>query len=164
MRCVRALAFITVLFLIVIVTAVASSTAAPPATRRAVERGIRECVNDNRRDAGLAPLRASRVLSEAARLHARNMARQHFFDHVDPRGRDVGERVAIFDRAGRYALVGENIAAGYRTVAATCEGWMHSAGHRANILRRDYTSLGSGFARGGEYGRYYVQVFAAAED
>jgi uncharacterized protein YkwD len=126
----------------------------------AAERSIRACANRNRRAVGLEALSPSRVLSKAARLHARNMAQQHFFDHVDPQGRSPGDRVAIFDREHRYTLVGENIAAGYPSVAAACEGWMHSAGHRANILGREYTALGTGFSRGGDYGRYYVQVFA----
>jgi uncharacterized protein YkwD len=142
-----------------------SAASAEPVSRAvfhaAAERGIRDCVNRNRRIGGLAPLVASRVLSKAAHLHARDMVRQRFFDHVDPQGRGPEDRVAIFDRAHRYVLIGENIAAGYPDAAGACEGWMHSAGHRANVLGRDYTALGTGFARGGEYGRYYVQVFAA---
>ena len=77
--------------------------------------------------------------------------------------RDAARRMAWadLDRGHRYILIGENIAAGYPSAAAACEGWMHSAGHRANILGRDYTALGTGFARSSKYGRYYVQVFAA---
>jgi uncharacterized protein YkwD len=133
------------------------------ASHSGVERGIRECANRNRRAAGLETLQASRVLSQAARLQARNMAKYNFFDHTDLQGRDPQDRVEIFDREHRYDLVGENIAAGYSSAQATCEGWMHSPGHRANILGEDYTAIGVGFSRGGEYGRYYVQVFARAE-
>ena len=39
------------------------------------------------------------------------------------------------------------------------DGWMHSPGHRANILNPDYTLMGIG-ARKGHNGRWYVaQVF-----
>ncbi len=126
-----------------------------------IEQGIRDCANRNRRSRGIAPLGSGGPLNRAARLHAGNMARHGFFDHTDPQGRGPTERVAIFDRAGRFAFVGENIGAGYRSVAAACRGWMSSAGHRENILRSDYTHVGAGFARGGPYSRYYVQVFAA---
>lgn len=126
-----------------------------------IERGIRDCANRNRRAGDLGRLAWSRALARAARLHARNMARQDFFDHTDMQGRGVGERVAIFDRAGRFTFVGENIAAGYSSATSACQGWMNSRGHRENILNPEYTHIGGGFARGGSLGRYYVQVLAA---
>ena len=124
------------------------------------ERAIRGCANRNRRAAGLEPLRARGVLVKAARFHARNMASQGFFEHDDPQGRGPAERVELFDSQGEFAFVGENIAAGYGSVAKACQGWMNSSGHQANILGDEYTHIGGGFARGGPYGRYYVQVFA----
>lgn len=139
----------------------ASAGATASVSVSAIEQGIRECANRNRRARGIAPLSSGRSLNRAARLHARNMARHGFFDHTDPQGRGPTERVAIFDRSGRFAFVGENISAGYRSVAAACRGWIDSEGHRENILSSDYTHIGGGFARGGPYGRYYVQVFAA---
>ena len=127
------------------------------------ERAIRGCANRRRRAAGLEPLQASGALGKAARLHARNMAADGFFDHTDPQGRGPAERVELFDGRNELTFVGENIAAGYGSVAEACGGWMNSSGHRANILDADYTHIGGGFARGGSYGRYYVQVFARAE-
>ncbi len=127
----------------------------------ATEQGIRECANRNRRARGIAPLAAAAPLNRAARFHAANMARRGFFDHTDPQGRGPAERVGIFDRGGRFSFVGENISAGYDSAGAACRGWMGSPGHRRNILDPDYTHIGGGFARGGPYGRYYVQVFAA---
>jgi uncharacterized protein YkwD len=125
-----------------------------------VQKSIRECANRNRRAAGLEPLLASSILTEAARLAAKDMATQGFFSHVDPQGRDPEDRVRIFDPEGRFTFVGENIAAGYPSVHAVCVGWMHSPGHRANILHGGYTHIGGGFATGGPYHAYYVQVFA----
>lgn len=127
---------------------------------RSAERLIRQCANRERARAGLSPLVASPALGRAARLHARNMARWRFFDHDDPLGRDPSARLALFDTTGVFAGAGENIAGGYRSVAATCDGWMRSPGHRDNILG-DYTHVGGGYARGGGFGRYYVQVFAS---
>jgi uncharacterized protein YkwD len=148
-----------VAFLAVATHPVQAGPASAAASRPAAATAIRQCANRHRSAAGLAPLRHSGVLAAAARLHARNMVRHGFFDHTDHLGRRPLERVEIFDREGRFRLVGENIAAGYPSVAAACAGWMRSAGHRANILRAGYAAIGGGFARGGEYGRYYVQVF-----
>lgn len=125
------------------------------------ERRIRRCANVRRSKNGVRRVRTARKLNRAARLHARNMARHGFFDHTDHRGRSPYDRVGIFDRGHRiFSSVGENIAAGYGSVRAACRGWMKSGGHRANILERGWTHIGAGFARGGPYGRYYVQVFA----
>jgi streptogrisin C len=141
-------------------TAGAGASSATASMREAAT-AIRQCADRHRRAAGLDPLQPSGVLAAAARLQARNMARHRFFDHTDHLERGPLERVEIFDSGDRFDLVGENIAAGYPSVAVTCAAWMRSAGHRANILRATYKSIGAGFARGGEYGRHYVQVFGA---
>ncbi len=137
-----------------------SAGAGRAASIAGIERAIRGCANHNRDVAGLPPLRASGVLGKAARLQARNMATQGFFDHEDPQGHGPLERVEIFDTRHEFFFVGENIAAGYPSASVACKGWMQSPGHRENILNADYTRIGGGFARGGPYGRYYVQVFA----
>lgn len=125
-----------------------------------VERGIRACANNERAKRGLRPLRDNRTLDRAARYHARNMYGHNFFDHTDPWGRGPAERVARFDRGHTLDFIGENIAAGYGSTRAVCAGWMHSPGHRANILDRDYTVMGAGFVKGRRgYGTYFVQDF-----
>jgi len=146
-----------------LVATLLATSVAPASTGdvRSTERALRRCVNDERAKAGLPRLRASRPLTRAARAHARAMARRGFFDHRDPSGRDARQRVA--QRTDRYGrAVGENIAAGQQNAQATCRDWMASAGHRANILNASFDHVGTGYARGGPYGRYLVQVFGAA--
>ena len=129
-------------------------------TSSSVEASIRSCANRERRERGLGSLEHDQTLDRAARLHARRMLEQGFFDHVDPAGNGPADRVKRFAKR-RYVIVGENIAAGYETARATCRDWMKSHGHRENILRPSFTRIGTGYASGGgEYGRYYVQVFA----
>jgi len=85
------------------------------------------------------------------------MLEQGFFDHTDPEGHGPRDRVARVSRRD-WVAVAENIAAGYRSAARTCARWNRA--HRANMLRRGYTHIGAGYARGARgYGRYYVQVF-----
>lgn len=139
-----------------------ASTAAKTKKQKRIaraERRMRVCANYRRSRNGLPPVRAARKLNRAARMHARNMAKHRFFSHTDHRGRSPFDRVRIFDRNGTFVAVGENIAAGFRSVRGACRGWMRSKGHRENMLRRGWTHIGTGFALGGPYGRYYVQVF-----
>lgn len=122
------------------------------------ERGILQCVNAERAKRGIAALKQDPSLAKAARFHAKQMRTKRFFDHTDPAGRSPADRVRRYtNRFG--AGVGENIAAGGRTPKATCRQWMNSAGHRANILDPDYRYLGTGYAKGGKYRHYWVQVF-----
>ncbi len=44
--------------------------------------------------------------------------------------------------------IGENLAAGYPTAAAIVGGWMHSEGHRENVLGRDFDEIGIAIADG----------------
>lgn len=54
--------------------------------------------------------------------------------------------------------VGENIAMGYSDPEAVMKGWMNSSGHRANILRSNYGSIGVGcYINNGTC--YWVQNF-----
>lgn len=154
---------VCLLLLAALLASAGLAAAAQAASIKKVESAIRRCANSRRAAIGLEALQASPVLGKAARLQAHDMAAQGFFEHTDPQGRDPADRVAIFDLQHEFSFVGENIAAGYPSPQSTCRGWMNSPGHRANILDSDYTYIGAGFARGGPYGRYYVQVFARAQ-
>ncbi|MCB0905879.1 MAG: hypothetical protein KDB63_02035 [Nocardioidaceae bacterium] len=70
--------------------------------------------------------------------------------------RDLGK---VFDMCPGFSRLGENIAAGYPTAASVMKGWMHSAGHRENILNKSYTRIGLGLARTSDGTRYWVQNF-----
>ncbi|HWW62290.1 MAG TPA: CAP domain-containing protein, partial [Thermoanaerobaculia bacterium] len=53
------------------------------------------------------------------------------------------------DRRGYdYRVIGENLAVGYRTSGTIVDGWMHSPGHRANILGSSFDEVGIAFADG----------------
>lgn len=125
----------------------------------AVQRGLRGCTNRKRIKHGLPTLAPAQPLEEAASLHASSMSKKDFFDHIDPSGRDAADRVGIFAKKSRFVPIGENIGGGFNSARGACKAWMDSASHRANILNPDYTVIGAGFARGGDYGSYFVQVF-----
>ncbi|MGZ4650234.1 MAG: CAP domain-containing protein [Kineosporiaceae bacterium] len=102
-------------------------------------------VNTERASAGCVPLRSNPVLVGVARAHSRDMAVRGYFSHASQDGRTPFDRM----RAAGYSggLMGENIAAGQPTAAAVMDAWMHSPGHRANILNCGYRAVGIGVFR-----------------
>jgi len=89
-------------------------------------------------------LRLDPALSAAAREHAQDMLRYHYFDHAGHDGSTPGMRVAA--RGYRYRLVGENIAEGPPTPQEVVQGWLDSPGHCQNIMESRFTDMGIAFA------------------
>jgi uncharacterized protein YkwD len=96
-------------------------------------------------------LRKQDCVQRFAVRQARRMARQERMYHQD--------LSPILRRCG-LSRVGENVAYGYPSGRAVVnQGWMHSAGHRRNILDRRFRLLGLG-ARQSDDGTWYAaQVF-----
>lgn len=106
-------------------------------------------VNQERTSRGLRALTPDLRLRRIARAHSRDMVRRRYFDHVSPDGRDTMARLRAGHWRGRSA--GENLAWGsgeLGTPADIVDAWMHSPGHRANILRRIFRRAGVGVVVG----------------
>lgn len=119
-------------------------------------------INAERRRAGSRPLTLDFRLDLAAQRHADAMLARSFFAHRGADGETVRQRAG--ESGYRWQAVGENLAEGQYTVAEAVEAWMRSAGHRENILDRNYTQTGIGLALGrdpntGEYRILWVQTF-----
>lgn len=115
-------------------------------------------LNRERTRRGLRKLRADDALRGAGQRYAKAMVRQRFFDHVSPSGSTLTTRVRAtsYPRGARRVSLGENIAwgaGGRATPAAIVDSWMHSAGHRRNILDRSFREIGIGVVRGTPTGR-----------
>ncbi|MFI6010304.1 CAP domain-containing protein [Streptomyces sp. NPDC051243] len=115
--------------------------------------------NRERAGAGLRPLAVDPALGTAAQAYSADMAARAFYSHTSPEGSRPWDRAAA--AGSRMRTIGENIACGQRSPAEVVEGWMNSPGHRANILKRDFTHIGIGFAGGGPAGTYWTQLFGA---
>lgn len=105
-----------------------------------------EQVNAVRRARGLAPVAPDARLDAAAQRHAADMLARAYYDHLSPEGTAPRDRAAA--EGFGADLIAENIAEGQFTVAEAMDGWMKSAGHRANILSPRVTALGAGLAVG----------------
>ncbi|WP_406153617.1 CAP domain-containing protein [Streptomyces sp. NBC_01023] len=128
------------------------STRAPAATstESTAAAAVLSLVNQQRAQAGCRPVRADTGLASLAGAFSAEMASRSFFDHTDPDGATPWDRA---DKAGVKGLGGENIARGQADAAAVMDSWMHSPGHRANILNCHFKTLGVGvhFGTGGPW-------------
>lgn len=99
-------------------------------------------------------------LAQVAAGHARAMADQNFFDHVDPAGRTVGHRAS--ESGYRWRVVGENLAAGHESISEAMRGWLLSTGHCRNLIDERFTEFGVAKVSSNNpmdpYGSYWVLV------
>ncbi|MFK8906680.1 CAP domain-containing protein [Streptomyces sp. YS-3] len=136
---------------------------ARPFSEDGLRRTVAEVValtNGRRATAGLRPLADDTRLASAAQAYSADMAARGFYSHTSPEGLEPWDRARAAGAGHRG--IGENIACGQRTAAEVVEGWMNSPGHRANILKPDFTHIGVGFAGGGRAGTYWTQLFGQA--
>jgi uncharacterized protein YkwD len=140
-------------------------------TESEVEELIIVLVNDERQQFELGTLSEDSLLTGLAREHSISMVENNFFSH----DRYPGERPFSYGQPCGTTR-GENIAkiptrqvipGPYLSLQEVCEwavsGWMDSDGHRANILKPNYTETGVGvsFSDGWDY-LYITQIFEGA--
>jgi uncharacterized protein YkwD len=106
-------------------------------------------VNKERTKRHLHALSRNSTLRAVGSDLAKDMVKRQYFDHTTPDGKDFGDRLRSHHWKGSSA--GENIAWGsgsLGTPASIVKGWMHSPGHRANILHKSFRRAGVGIAPG----------------
>jgi hypothetical protein len=102
--------------------------------------------NENRLSNNLPPLVENPLLTRAAELKAEDMAAKGYFAHVSPEGKTSWY---WFEEAGyNYAYAGENLAVNFVDSEDVAEAWINSPTHRANIVGKNYTEVGTGMAVG----------------
>ena len=111
-------------------------------------RSVVDQVNQERAKLGLSALRVDPALTAAAQIRAREIVER--FSHSRPDGTKWS---TVSSRA-----YGENIAKGQKTADKVMAAWMSSSGHRANILRANYGSIGVACVKSGNV-YYWVQLF-----
>jgi uncharacterized protein YkwD len=125
------------------------------ADSQAVIQAVLAAVNGERARHDLAPLRLDPSLCDVAGFFACRLVEGGFFAHEDPFDEStVDVRAANFGYA--FQKIGENLAAGQRSVDEAMADWMASAEHRSNMLDPAYMDVGIGVKLGGECGIYWV--------
>lgn len=143
-------------------TAAAGDCTADPALD-SEEQAFLQMINAYRAQNGLGALAPSWTLSKAAQWKSQDMGANNYFAHDDltrgwvDRLRDCGYTY--------NAWLGENIAAGNSSAAATFDQWKNSPGHNANMLNANYTAIGIGRAYvSGGFGWYWSTDFGSVSD
>ncbi|MDR6124936.1 MULTISPECIES: SafA/ExsA family spore coat assembly protein [Bacillaceae] len=123
---------------------------------KSIENQVIQLTNQERAKNGKPAMTADWELSRVARYKANDMRDKNYFSHTSP---TYGSPFDMMKNFGiSYRSAAENIAAGQTTPASVVQSWMNSSGHRANILSSN-TRIGVGYAKGGSYGYYWVQMF-----
>jgi uncharacterized protein YkwD len=132
------------------------STAVANATPSQDEQHILKQINHFRMTHFLMPLKFDEHLNKIAMQHSQNMANQRIpVGHQGFNNRFKTMRNQV-ENVGQAA---ENVAAGYKNVDMVIDGWIHSPGHRQNILGH-YNLTGIAIAYDKNHKPYYTQVFA----
>ena len=122
--------------------AAVSEAASPPALERAAtvkprsdhwEARVVALTNQRREAHGRKPLKAAACPDSYAEPWTRHLATKQVLVHQD---------MAPMLSCPHTSHAGENIAYGYETPAELVRAWMHSAGHRANILSPQFHRIG----------------------
>jgi len=131
---------------------------APAQEYSRAERQLLAATNRERESRGLHALRWNDALAEAARQHNQVMIEHQSISHQFPGEPSLPTRVT---RTGaHFSALAENVAEA-PDPSQIHSLWMHSPGHRANILDRDMDSIGIAVAeRNGEF--YAVEDFSKA--
>lgn len=115
-----------------------------PRLRDDSARYLYDLVNQERVAIGLAPLMWNNALALAAERHAERMAANGSISHQYAGEPDLPERFGA--EGARFSAAAENVALN-GSVNGLHSAWMHSPGHRANILDANMTELGIGIVK-----------------
>lgn len=113
-----------------------------------IEQAIFQIVNQERVAAGLPALSYNTTMEHYARIKSKDMGDNGYFSHKDLQGNLITEQMKADGIS--YNAWGENIAyiqgMNNNNLIATkfMDNWMNSAGHRANILSTNFSSIGIG--------------------
>ena len=100
----------------------------------------RDIINDYRKKHGLKTLKLNPELTEAAKAHARDLAKWDRISHYGSDGSNPWDRVK---RAGYKArLTAENVGTGQIDFREVMRGWEDSPGHNKNLLTPDAEHMG----------------------
>jgi len=95
--------------------------------------------NQSRRSSGAEPLKWDGALAIAARKHCLRMAAEGPISHRYPGELDLSERAGQAE--AHFSLIEENVAIG-PSPAGIHDEWMHSHGHRTNLLNPEVDRVG----------------------
>ena len=131
------------------------------------EQQLLEAANAARSKEKIGQLVVNRTLTEIARKHAENMARQEKMEHVLD-GKGVAARAE--EGGYRYRVIGENLAqaigdkdAPAPSASVIHQHWMESKPNRINLLNPKFQEVGIAVVKSPKGTYFYCQVLAAPQ-
>ena len=120
----------------------AQSAADSPRLLSLDARQLLALANEARAAAGAGPLQWDPALADAARKHCLRMAAEGGISHQF--AGEAGLTARAGEAGAHFSTVEENVASGTDPTDPfeTHQGWMHSPGHRANLLNREIDRVG----------------------
>jgi uncharacterized protein YkwD len=103
------------------------------------EQYLLAAANEARASQGLPPVHLDRVLTEASAFHAREMAGHAGISHQFDGEPELAARGA--NAGAHFSLISENVGEAPSSVIIH-DLWMHSPGHRANLLDPNVDAIG----------------------
>jgi hypothetical protein len=117
----------------------AQSYSQPSNKLTVAEQYLLAAANQERANQGLPPLHLDPVLTQASIFHAHEMAQHADISHQFPDEPELADRGA---KAGaHFSLISENVGEAPSSVIIH-NLWMHSEGHRANLLDPNVDAIG----------------------
>lgn len=152
---------VLITFLVAAVFLIASTTVVWGAVQgeAQLEQQMLTLINAERAKEGLKPLQMDQRLVELARMKSQDMIEKNYFSHTSPTYGDPFQMMQ--DYGIQYWMAGENLA-GNPSLTGAHQALMNSPGHRANILKSEFSHVGIGVVRGGPYGMMITQMFIKA--
>lgn len=117
--------------------------------------------NEERQTQNLKTLTVNPSLNEAATMKAADMATHSYFAHTSPEGKTPW--YWLLQVGYQYQYAGENLAINFSDSKDVTSAWMASPTHKANIVKTNYTEMGTGMASGiyeGHETVFVVQIYA----
>jgi uncharacterized protein YkwD len=120
-------------------------------------------ISGYRANHGLPPVQLDPALMQLADAQARSMADRDKITH-NPGGAAFIARLKTSGYSAKVA--GENISAGYHSLAEAFSGWRDSPPHRANMLLKgaDRMGIAAVYAPGSKYKVFWTLIVAAPDE
>lgn len=148
--------------LVVLSSMIAFSIALPTAQASGYESWKETIIKDTnyeRASMGVAQLKVSERLTEAAQKRAEYLAKTGQFDHL---AGGSNSKVDVQKTGYNSKYWGENLAIFAKTPEVVVPAWINSPGHRKNLRNPKFNDVGIGIAQGEYQGKdtvFIVQIF-----
>jgi uncharacterized protein YkwD len=110
-----------------------------------------DLVNRDRQINNLPILMESKLLSQAAEIHAKDMAKNNYFGYITPEKKSLSEVYPVLKdvhiaSSSIFLISGDTSSLTYRSVELGQRGLMYSKDNRITILNPEYKEFGYGIA------------------